>query len=284
MKEIQKELSDYLQPLYYFYKTPAAYGYIIKPKDDDAARNIVTAAQKHSAHDYLLNIDIKDFFHYVSWQKIYESLTAQPFCLHHTVSESICHLCTFNGRLPMGAPTSPALSNMAAMPLDTELQNYCNGEGITYTRYVDDMSFSSNTEITQRHFAQLSGIVTGMNYPLREEKIKWFKPGEVKTITGLSAYNGKVSVPDAYLSETEEEIKNLKAFVLMQARLHPNTFSEQMFSVPVQKIKGALAFIEAVHGSNFEKLNSMEQQLENALVQPADYESLNWLEIGYTFF
>lgn len=284
LKAIQKNISSYLQPLYYFYKTPAAYGYIIKPKDDDELRNIVTAAKKHSTNNYLLNIDIKDFFHYVSWQNIYRSLTAVPFSLHHSVAESICHLCTLNGRLPMGAPSSPALSNIVAFELDNEIQNYCNGEGIIYTRYVDDMSFSSDAEITGRHFTQLSGIVTGMGYPLREEKIKWFKPGEIKTITGLSVKDGKVSVPDAYIHETEDEIKNLKAYVLMEARLHPNKFSEQMFTVPVQRIKGAIAFIEAVHGSNFEKLERLDAQLQNALMPPQDYESLNWLEIGYTFF
>lgn len=71
LKKIQDILNDYLQPLYYFNKTTAAYGYIIKPDDDkDETRNIISAAKKHSNNSYLLNIDIEDFFHYVSFEKI----------------------------------------------------------------------------------------------------------------------------------------------------------------------------------------------------------------------
>lgn len=284
LKLIQDNLNDYLQPLYYFYRTDAAYGYIIKPDDDDEeTRNIVTAARKHCAHDYLLNIDIRDFFHYVSWQNVYRSITAMPFDVYGKAAESICHLCTYNGRLPMGAPTSPALSNIAAYEIDKEIQNYCNGEGLTYTRYVDDISFSSNTVITERHFMQLSGIVNRFGYPLREEKIKWFKPGEVKTITGLSIKNNIVCIPENYMLQVADEINNLKAFVLMQTRLYPKKPLAAAIAKPVQKIKGAFAFIEAVHGKEHETLNNLQLQLEKAIDPPADYESLNWLEIGYKF-
>jgi hypothetical protein len=281
---IQAGLSNYLQPLYYFNKTDAAYGFIIKPGNDHyETRNIITAAAKHCNNGYLLNIDILDFFHYVHWQDIFQSLTARPFSLHGCIAENIAHICTYNGRLPMGAPTSPALSNIAVYEMDNEIQAYCNGEGLTYTRYVDDMSFSSNIHVTERHFSQLCGIIKSKGYMLKEEKIKWFKPGETKTITGLSIKDNAVCVPDAYFREVETEINNLKAFVLMQARLHPDKPPEAAITKPVQKIKGALAFIESVHGENHAGLNNLYAQLEKAVVPPADYESMHWLEIGYTF-
>ena len=69
----------------------------------------------------------------------------------------------------------------------------------------------------------------------------------------------------------------------MQTRLQPKKPVDFFFSKPAQKIKGALAFIESVHGSDDEKLVVMQKQLEDAVQPPVEYESLHWLEIGYTF-
>lgn len=284
LKTILDRLNDFLQALYFFHKTDAAYGYIIRPDDGIETRNVLTHAQKHCASPYLLNIDVLDFFHYVHWQTLYESLTRMPFHLHETIARNICNLCTFNGRLPMGAPTSPALSNIATYLFDLEMQQYCKGEGILYTRYVDDMSFSSHLPITERHFEQLAAMINRYGYILNPKKIKWFLPTDKKIITGLVVKDGVVSVPPEYSLEIAKEINILKAYVLTQTRLFPGNTIDYFYCKPAQKIKGALAFVESVHGSDDPNLIRLQQQLGEAIQPPAEYESLNWLEIGYTFF
>ena len=267
----------------FFNRTDAAYGYVIKPDDLNETRNIISNAKKHSSSRYLLNIDVKDFFHYVRWQMIYNALVSLPFNVNDKVAECICHLCTLDGRLPMGAPTSPVLSNIATYSFDKEMERYCKGEQILYSRYVDDMSFSGNEIITQRHFEQLSGIITKYGYELHPEKIKWFSGGDKKIITGLIVQQGTVAVPQEYSLEVEKEITNLKTYVLMQTRLQPRKCVDYFLSRPAQKIKGALAFIESVHGSDNENLLALQKKLEEAVQPPVEYESLHWLEIGYTF-
>lgn len=284
LKRIQQQLNGHLQPLYWFNKTGAAYGFMIKPDDAAETRGIVTAARRHMAHPWLLNMDMKDFFHYVKWQPLYERLTEAPFELNHAMARHICHLCTFNGRLPMGAPTSPVLSNIAAVELDAALLNYCKGEGITYTRFADDMSFSSATEIIERHAVQIQQLVQQAGYCINPAKTKWYGPAHEKSITGLTVSPAGVQAPHAFIKETAAEIQHLKNWVLLQARLHPYKELARELVKPLQKIRGALAFIEAVHGPQWEKLLQLERQLDEAVQPPAGYESLHWLEIGYSFF
>ncbi len=59
------------------------------------------------------------------------------------VAEIIARLCCYNGHLPQGAPTSPVLSNMICFRLDTELLQIAKEARAIYTRYADDVTFSS---------------------------------------------------------------------------------------------------------------------------------------------
>ncbi len=284
LQKIQAALKKYLQPLYHCYRTDAAYGYISRASDEQEQRGIYGNAVKHAQAQYLLNVDFEDFFHFIHWQELYEPLCKTPFSLHEDVAKSICNISVFQGRLAMGAPTSPVLSNIAAYSLDLELLNYCRQENITCTRYVDDMSFSADTPISDRHFQQIHSVIVRYGYELNLKKLKRFGPGDVKEITGLEVKNGMVKVPDAFITEIKKEIENLKAWVLMQTRLHPSRSLEAQLVKPVQKIKGALNFMAAVHGDEYEPLLQLEKQLEESLQPPADYESINWLEIGYERF
>lgn len=284
LQKIQACLKKYLQALYHCYRTEAAYGYISRASDEEEVRGIYGNALKHISSRYLLNVDLEDFFHFVHWQEIFQSLSQQPFLLNDTVAKSISTISVFEGRLAMGAPTSPALSNIAAYTFDQELLNYCHQENITYTRYVDDMSFSAASPVTDRQFQQIHSVIVRYGYELNLKKLKSFGPGEIKEITGLQVNEGMISVPDSFIQEVRAEIDNLKAWVLMQTRLHPGRSLEAALVKPLQKINGALNFIASVHGNDHAPLLQLGQQLENAIEPPADYESMHWLEIGYETF
>lgn len=284
LQKIQENLKKYLQALYHCHRTDAAYGYISRADDESEKKGILENALAHAKDDYLLNADLKDFFHFISWQKIYSNLTAFPFSVHHNVTTAICNICTLQGRLPMGAPTSPSLSNIAAYPFDGELTNFCKQENINYTRYVDDMSFSSNTAISSRQVELISSILVKEGYELNKNKFIQFNKGETKTITGLEIKDGNVKVADRFINEVQKEIELLKEYVLMQTRLHPQRPLDDLLAKPLQKINGALLFIASVHGEDYQPLYGLQKNLQKAVVPPADYESLHWLQIGYEIF
>lgn len=63
------------------------------------------------------------------------------------VAQALAQLCTHNGILPQGAPSSPALANIIFNPIDQQILNSISTKDITYTRYADDLIFSSSHEI-----------------------------------------------------------------------------------------------------------------------------------------
>lgn len=79
LKKCLQNLNDYLQALYYLHKTDAAYGFVAQPDKDPDPRNIVANARKHVGNPYLLNMDMKDFFHQVYTARMREVFGQRPF-------------------------------------------------------------------------------------------------------------------------------------------------------------------------------------------------------------
>ena len=71
-------------------------------------------------------------------------------------------LCTLQGRLPQGAVTSPALSNICFAAMDQKISDLCDSMRVTYTRYADDLTFSSD------NFERINSIVEGIATNIKE--------------------------------------------------------------------------------------------------------------------
>lgn len=121
LKRIQSRLNDFLQAVYYLHRSEAAFGFMICPADDPQPRHIVSNARLHLDKAWLLNIDVEDFFHYVKESRVRNLFQKPPFGFREDLAEALARLCCFKGRLPMGAPTSPALSNLAVTDMDGDL-------------------------------------------------------------------------------------------------------------------------------------------------------------------
>lgn len=135
LKMVQRRLLPLLEELY----RPAshAHGYIPK-------RGLRSNAAPHIAKKYVLNVDLVDFFGAINLGRIRGRLLASPYNLTDAVATTISRLTTCDGSLPMGAPTSPILSNMLCTGLDAALTTLARNSGCFYSRYADDLTFSSN--------------------------------------------------------------------------------------------------------------------------------------------
>ncbi|VVD91255.1 reverse transcriptase domain-containing protein [Pandoraea cepalis] len=110
-------------------------------------RSIVTNARKHLERrpHFVLNLDLEGFFPSISFYRIRGVLRKAPFNLAHPVATMLAHMCTVNNELPQGAPTSPFFSNQVCRSLDRDLMALAKRHQATYTRYVDDITFSFST-------------------------------------------------------------------------------------------------------------------------------------------
>lgn len=107
-------------------------------------RSIVTNAQEHCSRKtkHVFNIDLSDFFPTITFKRVRGALRKQPFYFSHSVASLIAHICTRDGVLPQGAPTSPFISNIICRGLDRDLTDLARNVRVTYTRYADDLTFS----------------------------------------------------------------------------------------------------------------------------------------------
>ncbi|NVD06786.1 RNA-directed DNA polymerase [Vibrio sp. JPW-9-11-11] len=120
--------------------------------------------EPHRNHYHYLRVDLKNFFHFISDKIVRESLKEHVSTsnISETCSQSHLDLVTslvtytlpksakntdFVGRsiLPIGFKTSPLISNIVFRKLDILIEKFCSEHNITYTRYADDMLFSSST-------------------------------------------------------------------------------------------------------------------------------------------
>lgn len=114
-------------------------------------KSIISNARVHQSKKYLLNIDIKDFFESIHFGRIKGYLSNDKhFKLHNKTAEIIASLATYGEkkRLPQGSPLSPILSVLIGSILDEKLMKIAKTYKLSYTRYADDITFSSNRDFS----------------------------------------------------------------------------------------------------------------------------------------
>ena len=281
LKKILRKLNEQLQACYYTIRPKAVHGFCIS-NDGGEDRNIISNASSHIGKFWLLNIDFRDFFHTVLDERV-KGIWAKHFAkLDKESLETLIRLTCFNYRLPMGSPTSPVLSNYAALQLDEELEVFCRNCGITYTRFADDCSFSSHQEIDHKTIRIIRDTITAQRFLINEEKVKLYTPGDTKMVTGIVVGTTGLRLSDLYMERLSDEINRLHTTRCVEQR-YQTGMSLKKLELFEQELRGKLNFAKMVEG-NTSKLDELNLRFENALYLPDDFESGNWLEIPYNFF
>jgi retron-type reverse transcriptase len=146
-------------------------------------RGIVSNGQIHRAAPYLLNVDIADFFGSVREDSIRRLFLDFGFGEH--VAKTLAGLCTFQGSLPQGAPTSPYLANLVFGPTDAEILRLCAENNLTYSRYADDLTFSGRSKIPRSFLVALALVVMRNGFKINSAKTRFAGPGQARYVTGL---------------------------------------------------------------------------------------------------
>ncbi|MEM1216574.1 MAG: reverse transcriptase family protein [Bacteroidota bacterium] len=281
IKRLQTRLNRYLRAVYYFEKSHAAYGFVLNVRNDADRRNVLTNARKHLGRPYLLNIDLKDFFHQVKQKRVKQLFGSTPFSFERDIPNLLTRLVTFKGRLPMGAPSSPVVSNLACLKLDEMLSRWCEQRGWVYTRYADDLSFSHEQAIGLADLLALKKIIQNAHFKVNEDKIKLYGPDEDKVVTGL-ILREKVELAAGYLTNLSEEIGRLAS--VFQAQNRQGELHTRWADKLKQQVFGRINFAGFVMGRRNQQYIDLKNQYYAAVNPPEEeFGAMSWWGFPYNF-
>lgn len=185
LKRIQKALViNLLHPLG---AHKSVYGFV-------PGRSIVDNARHHVSKDVVVSVDIRDCFPSVRWPLILSALRRDlGGKLRQETLLFLLDLFTKDGRLPIGAPTSPSVLNRVLTKTDEILYGQAYSRGYDYTRYADDITFSGDKNVTQM-IGITRGVLTRINLELDPKKTNIFRRGRRQLCTGL-VVNENVNIP-----------------------------------------------------------------------------------------
>ncbi|OUS49977.1 Retron-type reverse transcriptase [Shewanella baltica] len=107
-------------------------------------RSIITNAEMHKNKKNVLNIDLENFFGSFNFGRVSGFfIKNNSFLLEEVIATTIAQICCFNNELPQGSPCSPVITNLITHSLDIRLASLAKKYSCTYTRYVDDITFST---------------------------------------------------------------------------------------------------------------------------------------------
>lgn len=167
------------------------HGYVLN-------RSIRTNALEHSGKHYIFTIDLLNFFPSINFGRVRGLFMAPPFKLNDKVATVLAQLCTHENSLPQGAPTSPVISNLICRKMDQQLNRLARKYGCNYSRYADDISFSTkkmafpkaigmlDPETKVTHVGEeLSGVIMANGFAVNPKKVRLMHRSQQQIVTGL---------------------------------------------------------------------------------------------------
>ena len=261
-------------------------------------RSVVSNATKHKSQNYVFNIDMKDFFPSIEQARVWKRLQVKPYRMPTQIASLIAGLCSmripredvneeaqhdndkcFRYVLPQGAPTSPILTNMVCERLDYLLGGLANKFGLHYTRYADDITFSSMHYVYSKNGefrTELRRIITEQGFTINEKKTRLQKRGTRQEVTGV--------IVNERLNVTQRYIRNIRNLLHIWEKYgYSDAYSRFLPTYKADKghvkkgnpdlinvIEGKLLYLKMVKGSDdgvYMKLYSRFQKLKDSVLK-----------------
>jgi RNA-directed DNA polymerase len=232
--------------------------------------SILDAAAPHCGARWMLKIDVWNFFSSMSERQVFyafRSLNVYPDLLCFELARLCTTTLTGNwlhrggrwdsmaayqryptisgyarkqiGHLPQGGPSSPALSNAVCVRLDRELSDLAESEGLTYTRYSDDLCFSTASNWSRSAAVALINKVdlhlSGSGLVRNRSKTRVSPPGTRKIVLGLLVDTTRPRLPKSFKSKVDTHIRGIEEFGLSAHVSHRN-------------FKSAIGFVRHLNG------------------------------------
>ncbi|SHL74843.1 retron St85 family RNA-directed DNA polymerase [Phytopseudomonas punonensis] len=219
-------------------------------------------ANAHKKNRYLLKLDLENFFNSISnhlFWRVWESILPMPPEADKRILENLLFWCpskTIGGRLilSIGAPSSPLISNFFMYKFDDAIYEICMEREIKYTRYADDLTFSTNRKnilFELPHLVEtLLFSLFGSAIRINKKKTKFSSTGHNRHVTGITISNNqKLSLG----RDRKRYIKHLVHHYML----------EKLSNEDTQHLRGLLSFAKHVEPLF---LHSLENKYSTGLI------------------
>lgn len=254
---------------------------------------IKRCALEHCGARWLFQYDLKDFFYTINERNVYDIFHNQGY--RSLLAFELARICTttrlpahlscyishannyFNykfyadirnqlGVLPQGVPTSPMLSNLAALDLDTSLTKLASEHELIYTRYADDITFSSYRSFSKNEKFHIHGdiirTIRQHNFLENSKKTRIAGPGARKVVLGLLVDGEKPRIPKETYKRIERLLYASKKYGVVDVAKHEKFATPHGF---YNHLAGLLAFVKDVDNERWVYLNKLFLDIENPL-------------------
>jgi RNA-directed DNA polymerase len=233
-------------------------------------RSIITNARQHRHRRWVFNLDLEDFFPSINFGRVRGFLIKnRDFELHEDVATIIAQIACHESALPQGSPCSPVISNLVAHVLDMHLVKLASGAGCIYTRYADDLTFSTNekefpTEIAAPSAAEgaashlwvagekLGKIIERAGFRVNVKKTYMMYRSSRQDVTGI-VVNEKMNVRWQYRHHVRAMVHKLVttgAFDVVGVTHNDGQAATERRAGTLDELHGMLGFIDSVVQSN----------------------------------
>lgn len=263
LKLIQRKLAQVLNSVYFCDDT--IHGYVQN-------RSIVTNARKHARQKYILNVDIKDFFPSINFGRV-RGLFIHRYGIKPNIATVLAQICCFENQLPQGSPTSPIVSNMICSKMDKELARFARKHGCEYTRYADDLTFSTaeyyfpvqlarkikkgDSVMEVKLGEELRDIIEDNGFKINRAKTRLQEVNERQVVTGL-VVNRFPNVRREYVRQIRAMLYAWSKYGLDAAELEYHQQYNKKHRAPYKEqkpsykniVRGKIAFLGMVRGKD----------------------------------
>ncbi len=237
MKEIIEK-----EPKYFY----ASHGFL-------ADKTIITNANKHKRKRYVFNIDIENFFGSINIGRVMGFfMNDRHFQLNKKVATIIAQIACYENALPQGSPCSPIISNLIGNIIDLRLIALAKKYKCTFTRYADDITFSTNVKQFPSSIAKKSGetweVGTKLNkeikklgFSINKKKTRMSFNNSQQKVTGI-VVNKKINFSQTYYRELRAQCDSF--FRTGKYYIDDKEFNN------LNKLQGKLAHLYFIKNSN----------------------------------
>ena len=218
------------------------------------------AAQIHTAKKWILKMDIKDFYNSVPYYDIEKFIRKVCTKIKNADTNYYLNLVTVDKKLPTGAPTSAHIANACFKKAEDEIRRFSNIYGVDFSRFMDDLTFSSNNKkLLQIIEKRVKNVLFFYGYKVNSKKTKYISQNKQQKVLGLIVNNNAVCISNEEKRKIRAALHN---YVIAMAYSTQKNLKHHIWTEKeISKLSGKIAYIKHVDYRFYIRLRAYNKKL-----------------------